>query len=182
MTTTSEIWTLIVAIAGVVLGAFLTYVFTYFRDKRKEKETKRKYLEDLLADLEYNRKLTEKSQIWGYHTSGYTGAKEAKYLSDLPQELLTNIDNIQSIILGYRLHELPPLIDADFDKFKSDSIQFSENMNLRSSVMISFGEIERRSGFYQYERLKTEQLKAVASLKALLERVIPELRIYLNKK
>jgi hypothetical protein len=173
----SEIWALI----GVVVGAAIGFGLELLRGYIQEKRQKRKYLKDLLADLEYNKRLAEKAITYGYHTSGYIEAKEAKYLSDLPEELRVNIDSIQRIILSYRLHELPPLIDADFDKFKSDSIQFSENMNLPASAVISFGAIERMSGFYQYKQLKTEQLKAVASLKALLERVIPELRIYLNK-
>ena len=46
----SEIWALI----GVAVGSVLTFMFELIRDRRREKETKGKYLKDLLADLEYN--------------------------------------------------------------------------------------------------------------------------------
>ena len=46
----SGIWALI----GVAVGSVLTFMFELIRDRRREKETKGKYLKDLLADLEYN--------------------------------------------------------------------------------------------------------------------------------
>jgi|GEM_PF-3784047 len=46
----SGIWALI----GVAVGSILTFMFELIRDRRREKETKGKYLKDLLADLEYN--------------------------------------------------------------------------------------------------------------------------------
>jgi len=39
---------------GVAVGSILTFMFELIRDRRREKETKGKYLKDLLADLEYN--------------------------------------------------------------------------------------------------------------------------------
>jgi len=63
-------------IIGIVLG----FMSNLLRDWIQEKKTKRIYLEDLLADLEYNKKLAEKDRGWGYHTMGYTDAKGAKYL------------------------------------------------------------------------------------------------------
>jgi len=99
----SEIWALI----GVAVGSVLTFMFELIRDRRREKETKGKYLKDLLADLEYNKSLAERDITYGYHTLGYTDAKESKYLPDLPKEIRTDTDTIQHIILVYRLQEFP---------------------------------------------------------------------------
>ena len=159
----SEIWALI----GVAVGSVLTFMFELIRDRRREKETKGKYLKDLLADLEYNKSLAERDITYGYYTLGYTDAKESKYLPDLPKEIRTDTDTIQHIILVYRLQEFPPLTATDFDKFEPKTERLSA---------------VRITGASEYSRLRTEQLEAVKRLKVLLEHVIPKLISYLREE
>ena len=89
----SEFWTLMGVVVGVIIGFGLNFSKEYIHEKHQ----KGKYLKDLLADLEYNKKLAEKGRGWGYHTLGYIDAKGAKYLFDLPEKLRTQIYDVQSI-------------------------------------------------------------------------------------
>ena len=146
----SGIWALI----GVAVGSVLTFMFELIRDRRREKETKGKYLKDLLADLEYNKSLAERDITYGYHTLGYTDAKESKYLPDLPKEIRTDTDTIQHIILVYRLQEFPSL-----------------SLTATRAVGIT--------GDSEYSPLR---LEAVKRLKVLLEHVIPKLISYLREE
>jgi hypothetical protein len=164
MTTPLEVLTAIVGIAGMVVGTILGFAFELIRDWRREKETKGKYLKDLLADLEYNKRLAEGDITYGYHILGYVNAKQSKYLPDLPKEIRTDTDIIQSIILAYRLHEFPPLTTTDFDKFEPKT---------KNKLVMT-------TGFSEYSRLQFKQLEAVKSLKTLLEQVIPKLTSYLR--
>lgn len=83
----SEIWTLI----GVVIGAILGFALNFLREYINERKERKKYLKDLLADLEWNKKLAKEKRGFGYHTLGYTDAKGAKYLFELPIELRNQI-------------------------------------------------------------------------------------------
>ena len=89
----SEFWTLMAVVVGGIIGFGLNFLKEYIH----EKQQKGKYLKDLLADLEYNKKLAEEGRGWGYHTLGYIDAKGAKYLFDLPEKLRTKIYKVQSI-------------------------------------------------------------------------------------
>ena len=88
-----EIWVII----GVCLGTILGFMLNLLKDFFGERQQKKKYLGDLLADLEYNKKLAEEGKHWGYHTLGYVDAKGAKYLFDLPPELRNKIYDAQTI-------------------------------------------------------------------------------------
>jgi len=94
----SEVWTLI----GVIVGALIGFLLNLLRDYIQERKLRKKYLGDLLADLEYNEKLVKEGKKWGYHTLGYIDAKGAKYLFDLPENLRIQIYDVQSLITsGY---------------------------------------------------------------------------------
>lgn len=98
----SEFWILM----GVVLGASLGFGFNLLRDYLQEQKQKSNYLGDLLADMKYNKKLADEEKNWGYHTLGYTDAKGAKYLFDLPEELRKKIYDAQTIVSSfYRMDE-----------------------------------------------------------------------------
>ena len=88
----SEFWTLMGAAVGVILGFGLNVL----KENRHEKQQRGKYLKDLLADLEYNKKLAEEGREWGYHTLAYSDAKGAKYLFDLPEKIRTKIYDVQT--------------------------------------------------------------------------------------
>jgi hypothetical protein len=90
----SEVWTLI----GVVIGAILGFALNFLREYINERKERRKYLEDLLADLEWNKKLAKERKGFGYHTLGYTDAKGAKYLFELPAELRNQLYDAISLI------------------------------------------------------------------------------------
>ena len=79
----SEAWTLI----GVVVGAILGFSLNLLKEYINERKERAKYLGDLLADLEWNKKLAKERKGYGYHTLGYSDAKGAKYLFKLPPEL-----------------------------------------------------------------------------------------------
>jgi len=92
----SEIWTLI----GVTIGAILGFASNFLRDKINESKQRKRYLMDLLGDLEYNQKLAERGESWGYHTVAYRDAKGAKHLFDFPEPLRTQIYDAQCITSG----------------------------------------------------------------------------------
>jgi hypothetical protein len=59
-----EIWTLICIIVGAILG----FCLELLREHINERKERCKYLGDLLADLEWNKKLAEERKGFGYHT------------------------------------------------------------------------------------------------------------------
>nr|QNO54366.1 hypothetical protein DIMBOPOO_00039 [Methanosarcinales archaeon ANME-1 ERB7] len=81
---------------AVVVGVIIGFGLNFLKENIHEKQQKGKYLKDLLADLEYNKRLAEEGRGWGYHTLGYIDAKGAKYLFDLPEKLRTQIYDVQS--------------------------------------------------------------------------------------
>lgn len=118
----SEIWILI----GVFVGAILGFGLNFLRDFIQERKQRTKYLKDLLADMEYNKKLAGKNKKWGYHTLGYTDAKGSKYLFDLPEKLRTQIYDAQAIISAFyhkrveieEIKELKKLLESVNLEFK----------------------------------------------------------------
>ena len=107
----SEIWALI----GVGVGTAIGFGLDFIKAHIQEKQQKKKYLGDLLADLEYNKKLAEEGRRWGYHTLGYTDAKGAKYLFDLPEKLRTQIYYVQSIASAINEGTTAAFVEKKFD-------------------------------------------------------------------
>lgn len=110
----TEIWVII----GVVVGAILGFLLNLSRYYIQEKQQRRKCLKDLLADLEYNKKLAEETKRWGYHTLGYNDAKGAKYLFDLPMELRNQIYDVQTIISAFYLYQKDMNYPLEIEKLK----------------------------------------------------------------
>ncbi len=99
MTIIPEVWTLIVAMVGVVVGAIFGFGLTLLRDYIQEKRQRKRYLEDLLEELEYNKKLAKKGIVGGsFPTSAYADVKRAKYLFDLSNQSRINIYKAYNII------------------------------------------------------------------------------------
>ena len=96
MTILTEIWTLICVVVGTILGFGLNWLRGYMLDKQR----KRKYLEALFAELEYNKRLVDENKKGGYEDSAYMEAKEAKYLYALPKELRYKIHEAQNMLIG----------------------------------------------------------------------------------
>lgn len=90
----SEIWALI----GVVIGAILGFGLSLLKGWAQEKRQQKKYLEVLLSDLEYNKKLVNKNTELGYRTLGYINEKGVEYLLNLPEEVLAQIYEVQTKI------------------------------------------------------------------------------------
>lgn len=87
-------------------GAAIGFLFARFNKWLDEKQERKKYLGDLLADLKYNLDLAERRINQGYHTLGYIDAKSAKYLFDLPERLRTQIYDIQAFVS--EIYDRPP--------------------------------------------------------------------------
>jgi len=85
---------LIYLLAGAAIG-FLSARFNKWLD---EKQERKRYLGDLLADFKYNLDLAQRRINHGYHTLGYIDAKSAKYLFDLPEGLRTQIYDVQALV------------------------------------------------------------------------------------
>jgi len=94
MAITPEIWTLIVTVVGVTVGAFIGYLLESFREKRRARERKEKWLKDLLANLEYNKMLL----VDGINYQDLRTLVLNNYLLDLPDHLRTKIYEVQRII------------------------------------------------------------------------------------
>ena len=120
-------------IIGVCVGVIIGFLLNLCREYWQEKQQKRKYLNDLLKDLEFNKKLAEESKIYGYHTLGYTDAKGAKYLFELPDDLRNKIYSAFAIIFSLydsglhltnqerqtRVEELKKLLEEIIPHFKN---------------------------------------------------------------
>lgn len=88
-----EVWTAVaISLISVAVGVFLHFGL----DLLKERKERQKYLMDLLRDLEFNKKLADEENSWGYHTLGYIDAKGAKHLYSLPDGLRTKIYEAQA--------------------------------------------------------------------------------------
>lgn len=122
----------IITLIGVLVGGVLGFGFSRLNKHLDENKEEKEYLNDLLGDLEYNKKLANKRKGYGYHTLGYIDAKGAKYLFKLPKELKNQIYDAYSLIfymnqkfdypqgggvLAERLEKLLERIIPEFKKY-----------------------------------------------------------------
>lgn len=97
-------------ISGLKSGGFVIFLENLIR-KRSKKDRRRKYIVDLLEEMEFNAKISKNDwKRWReFRALAYTDAKSAKYLAGLQKELREKIYKSYAVIINFHKRQIEPL-------------------------------------------------------------------------